>query len=88
MSDGANKAYTITVGDPGTINVSMSLTNSSSSDLDIYLLDPSGSQVDKAYSTRNPESISYKVSTAGGYRIKVNSYSGSADFTLDVVWPK
>ena len=88
LSDGANKEYTITVGDSGTLNVSLSWTNSSSSDLDIYLLDPSGSQVDKAYSTRNPESISYKVSTTGDYTIKVDSYSGSADFTLDVVWPK
>ncbi|AZR74573.1 hypothetical protein BBF96_14960 [Anoxybacter fermentans] len=78
--------YYITVGNSGTINVE--LTWNTSADLDIFLYDPSGNEVARAYSLRNPESISYPVSTTGTYIVKVDAYSGSATYTVKINYPK
>ncbi|MCK4261163.1 MAG: pre-peptidase C-terminal domain-containing protein, partial [Halanaerobiales bacterium] len=80
------KDYYITVGDSGTINVELSW--SGSADMDIFLYNPSGSEVARAYTLRNPESISYLVSTNGTYRIRVDSYSGTATCTVKSNYPQ
>lgn len=87
-SSGVNaKQYTLTAGSTsGTINIELSW--SGTADLDVYLYNASGTEVARAYSTRNPESISYVVPATGTYTIKVVAYSGSATYSMKVSWPK
>ncbi len=53
----------------------------------MFLYDPSGSEVARAYTLNNPETISYNATTTGQYQIRVNAYSGSASYTLTATYP-
>ncbi|NJE60567.1 S8 family serine peptidase [Thermococcus sp. 21S7] len=60
--------------------------DTSSSDLDLYLYDPNGNQVDYSYTAYYGfEKVGYYNPTAGTWTIKVVSYSGAANYQVDVV---
>ncbi|MDH5403417.1 MAG: pre-peptidase C-terminal domain-containing protein [Candidatus Heimdallarchaeota archaeon] len=86
-----NAIYTFDVTDAGTISATLSW--GTSADLDMYLYsptqDPNGaSYLVRAYTTSNPETMSYSASATGTYKIRVNHYSGvSTSFTLSVTYP-
>lgn len=76
----ASTYFYLDVTDPGT--VSLNLSWSATADLDMYLYNPSGTEVARAYTTSNPENISYNATTTGRYKVKVTAYSGSTSFLL------
>jgi hypothetical protein len=76
------KLYNVTVSG-GVIDLSLTWDNTN--DLDLYLYNPSGTEVAKGISTSKPETLSYNTQGASGtYQIKVYNYSssGTANFTL------
>lgn len=80
------KLYNVTVSG-GFINLSLTWDNSI--DLDLYLYNPSGTEVTKGISTSKPETASYDTQGASGtYQIKVYNYSssGTANFTLSAAY--
>jgi len=80
------KLYNLTVSG-GTIDLSLTWDNSN--DLDLYLYNPSGTEVAKGISTNKPETLSYDTNgTSGTYQIKVYNYSssGTANFTLTATY--
>lgn len=80
-----SKYYYIDVTAAGTID--LSLTWDTTSDLDMFLYDPAGTEVARAYTTAKPETISYSATTTGTYKVKVDAYSGSGTFTLTATHP-
>jgi len=58
----------------------------SSRDFDIYLYNPSGTQVAKSDGTKRQEQILYQPTVTGQYRLRVYSYSGSGDYWFNVSW--
>ncbi|AAL81794.1 alkaline serine protease [Pyrococcus furiosus DSM 3638] len=60
--------------------------DNANSDLDLYLYDPNGNQVDYSYTAYYGfEKVGYYNPTDGTWTIKVVSYSGSANYQVDVV---
>ncbi|WP_157065457.1 S8 family serine peptidase, partial [Thermococcus celericrescens] len=60
--------------------------DNSASDLDLYLYDPNGNQVDYSYTAYYGfEKVGYYNPAAGTWTIKVVSYSGAANYQVDVV---
>ncbi|WP_297462675.1 S8 family serine peptidase [Thermococcus sp.] len=60
--------------------------DNSQSDLDLYLYDPNGNQVDYSYTAYYGfEKVGYYNPADGTWTIKVVSYSGSANYQVDVV---
>ncbi|AEY65929.1 S8 family serine peptidase [Clostridium sp. BNL1100] len=57
---------------------------SSSQDFDVYLYNPSGTEVASSETATRQETISYTPTTAGTYKIKVLSYKGSGSYFFDV----
>ncbi len=57
---------------------------SSSQDFDVYLYNPSGTEVASSETATRQETISYKPTTAGTYKIKVLSYKGSGSYFFDI----
>lgn len=57
---------------------------SSSPDFDVYVYNPSGTLVSKAEGTKRQETISFKPTVTGNYKIRVSSYSGSGNYFFDV----
>lgn len=87
LSSGGTQNFPISVGASGTVNMSLSYPSGTS--FRLYLLNSSGSTVaSSTSSTLNPQSISYKVSGAGSYTVRVQAYSGSGSFTLSGYYPK
>lgn len=80
------KLYNLSVSG-GTIDLSLTWDNSN--DLDLYLYNPSGTEVAKGISTNKPETLSYNTGgVSGTYQIKVYNYSssGTANFTLTATY--
>ncbi|AEK73648.1 subtilisin-like serine protease precursor [Thermococcus sp. 4557] len=60
--------------------------DNSGSDIDLYLYDPNGNQVDYSYTAYYGfEKVGYYNPTSGTWTLKVVSYSGSANYQVDVV---
>lgn len=79
--------YYVTVSTAGTLNVEVAWPGTS--DIDVYVYNPSGTEVVRGYTTYNPETVYYyPIATAGTYRIRVQAYSGGDTFTLKVNYPK
>ncbi len=57
---------------------------SSSQDFDVYLYNPSGTEVASSETATRQETISFTPTTAGTYKIKVLSYKGSGSYFFDV----
>jgi hypothetical protein len=56
----------------------------SSKDYDLYLYNPSGTQVDYSTGTTREEYLDYNPTVTGNYTIRVKSYSGSGSYFIDV----
>ncbi len=66
----------------GNINISVAI--GSSADLDWYLYNSAGTQVDRGYTVSNPEAGSYSASV-GRYYVRVDGYNGAtSSYTLTV----
>jgi hypothetical protein len=81
--------YVIETGGSGTIDVSLA---NFPGDYDVYLYDSSQSELDKGYTTNDPETISYSASSAGTFYIRVDGYNGASstsdDYELTVTYPE
>lgn len=77
--------YKIDVAAAGTISVNLS--HASGIDLDWYLYKATGSYVAYRSTSSNPETGSYSATAAGTYYLRVKSYSGSGNYTLNVTFP-
>lgn len=83
------KLYDIKAGGKGAVNVQVSWTATTATDIDVYLLNSAGSVVVKATSSsRNPETISFPVNAAGNYKLKIYAYKGSGSYKMQAVYPK
>jgi serine protease AprX len=56
----------------------------SSQDFDLYLYNPSGTQVASATGTTREEYIGYNPTVTGNYTIRVKSYAGSGSYYFDL----
>ncbi len=65
--------YKISVSESGTLDLT---AGNLAGDYDMYLFNSSGTELDKAYTTNDPETINYDVSS-GTYYIRVNGYNGA-----------
>ena len=75
--------YKIAVSEGSTITAT--LTPPSGSDFDLYLYDSDETQVDySVYGLNQTDNVSYDVTSAGDYYVRVFCYSGSGTYTLDV----
>ena len=77
--------YKFVVNTPGTVNISLS--HGTSVDFDWYFYATTGTPLTSKTTSSNPEIGSYNVTTTGTYLIKVISYSGSGNYTLNVKLP-
>ncbi len=85
---GTNKydEFTITIPDT-TYPISITLIHpnwTASQDFDIYLYNPSGTQVASSESATRQETIGYTPTAAGTYKIKILSYKGSGSYSIDL----
>lgn len=77
--------YKVVVTTPGTVDISLSHGNGV--DFDWYFYGLTGAPLIYKSTVNNPETGSYKVTTAGTYFIRVKSYQGSGSYTLNVKLP-
>ncbi|ANF22178.1 S8 family serine peptidase [Thermococcus piezophilus] len=93
----AKLVFTGSVADKGSVSHTFDISgatfvtatlywDNSASDLDLYLYDPNGNQVDYSYTSYYGfEKVGYYNPTAGTWTVKVVSYSGAANYQVDVV---
>ncbi|MBE3520014.1 MAG: S8 family serine peptidase [Firmicutes bacterium] len=60
--------------------------HSTTIDFDIYLYDPSGTQVASSTGTKRQEQILYLPTVTGTYKLRVYSYRGSGSYWFNVSW--
>ncbi|NJE09366.1 S8 family serine peptidase [Thermococcus sp. MAR1] len=85
VTDKGTEAHQFAVSGASFITATLYWDNAKS-DLDLYLYDPNGNQVDYSYTAYYGfEKVGYYNPTAGTWTIKVVSYSGSANYQVDVV---
>jgi hypothetical protein len=81
--------YVIETGASGSIEVSLA---NFPGDYDVYLYNASENELDKGYTTNDPETISYSSSAAGTYYIRVDGYNGASStsdsYELTVTYPQ
>lgn len=82
LANGAYADYYIGVSGNGHIYASAAWNNSSGSDLDLFVYDPTGNEIARAYTLANPERCKVYVTTAGTYKIRIDSYNGAASYVL------
>lgn len=83
---GSYDEYTISVPNT-TYPIAITLIHpnwTSSQDFDLYLYNPAGTQVASSETADRQETISFTPTTAGTYKIKVQSYRGSGSYFFDV----
>jgi len=88
---GQQDLWTITVTDATRpIGIAMIMPNwrllnpaKSDPDFDLYLLDPSGTQVASSLGTKRQEQILFQPTVTGTYTIKVYAYSGAGNYFFD-----
>ena len=80
------KTSPFTVSQTGAITVSLDWTTTSAN-LDVFLVAPSGGDVAKAVSTTSrPETITYDATETGTWKIRVRATSGTSDYTANVTY--
>jgi serine protease AprX len=62
-------------------------SGSSTPDFDIYLLNPSGTQVAKSDGTTRQETIGFRPTVTGTWTLRVLSYAGSGSYWFDASFP-
>jgi serine protease AprX len=89
-TSGSYLDYTFTVTDATKpIGITLIMTNWSSStnpDFDLYLYNPSGTQVAASEGTTRQETILYQPTVTGTYTVRVKSYTGTGAFFFDRSW--
>ncbi|MHB9144919.1 MAG: S8 family serine peptidase [Symbiobacteriia bacterium] len=83
---GYSKTYTVSVTDttkPVALTLIISSYSGGSPDFDLYLYNPSGTQVAASEGTARQETIGYTPTSTGTYTVEVYSYSGSGSYFLD-----
>jgi len=58
--------------------------SSSNPDFELYLSNPSGTQVGSSTGSVRQEQIGYTPTVTGNYKVKVSSYAGSGNFFFDI----
>jgi len=77
--------YSVTVGDGENLTARILFTHAENADLDLYLYDPSGLEVDYSTSTSDNEDVEVLGTTAGTYTIKVTGWRNSENtYALEV----
>ncbi|MCL4515288.1 MAG: S8 family serine peptidase [Firmicutes bacterium] len=59
-------------------------SSSSNPDFDLYLYNPSGTQVASSLGTKRQETIGFLPTVTGTYKIRIKSYTGSGNYFFDV----
>jgi hypothetical protein len=77
--------YSVTVGAGENLTATILFTYAENADLDMYLYDPSGLEVDYSMSTDDNEEVEELGTVAGTYTIKVFGWSNSENsYDLEV----
>ncbi|WP_456366597.1 S8 family serine peptidase [Thermococcus sp.] len=85
IADKGQETHQFTISGASFVTATLYWDNSKS-DLDLYLYDPNGNEVDYSYTSYYGfEKVGYYNPTDGTWTIKVVSYSGSANYQVDVV---
>ncbi|ASS75829.1 peptidase S8 [Tumebacillus algifaecis] len=84
---GQSQSYTFSVTST-TTPIALTLlmpnwTSSSAPDFDLYLTNPSGTQVASSLGTSRQETITFQPTVTGTYTVRVYSYSGTGAYHLD-----
>ena len=77
--------YKLDITTPGQVEITLS--HGSTVDFDWYLYATTGAPLTYKSTTNNPETGTYNITTAGTYFVRVKSYSGSGNYTLNVKFP-
>jgi serine protease AprX len=85
---GAYVDYTFSVtSTSGPIGITFIIPDwTTSRDFDIYLYNPSGTQLASSIGTKRQEQILYQPTVTGTYRLRVWSYSGSGTYWFNKSW--
>lgn len=85
VADKGSQTHQFTISGASFVTATLYWDNAKS-DIDLYLYDPNGNQVDYSYTAYYGfEKVGYYNPTDGTWTIKVVSYSGSANYQVDVV---
>lgn len=85
VANKGSQTHQFTISGAGFVTATLYWDNSGS-DIDLYLYDPNGNQVDYSYTAYYGfEKVGYYNPAAGTWTIKVVSYSGSANYQVNVV---
>ncbi|WP_297498289.1 S8 family serine peptidase [Thermococcus sp.] len=85
VADKGQASHQFTISGASFVTATLYWDNSKS-DLDLYLYDPNGKEVDYSYTAYYGfEKVGYYNPTSGTWTLKVVSYSGSANYQVDVV---
>ncbi|ASJ05222.1 S8 family serine peptidase [Thermococcus barossii] len=85
VADRGSQTHQFTVSGASFLTATLYWDNGGS-DIDLYLYDPNGNQVDYSYTAYYGfEKVGYYNPTSGTWSLKVVSYSGSANYQVDVV---
>lgn len=79
------RSHTVDVTGTGTLTAQLSWPPPT--DIDLFLVDPSGAVVAKADGVDNPERIRFHVTRPGPYQLRVRAYFGQASYRLEVTYP-
>ena len=66
------------------IQSNLTTATSFTQDFDLYLLNPSGTVVAQAFTSRRQEEIGFRPSVTGTYTVRVRSFRGGGPFFVDV----
>ena len=81
------RAHAFSVPSTGEIDATLDW-NTSTTNLNLFLINPSGTRVAMATSkTARPESITYQATVTGTWKLRVKAVSGAASYTLTVDRP-
>jgi serine protease AprX len=87
-SSGKYDIWKITVTSTGyPLAITMIMPNwasSSNPDFDIYLYNPSGTQIGSSTGTTRQETIAKTLTVTGTYQLKITSYTGSGSYFIDI----
>lgn len=81
---GQSQDFTVNLTTPGSCYAFVGFAGSGMSDLDIYLSDPSGAQLQRDIAVDPVADVKQFIVVPGGYRMRLNAYRGSGAFAYQV----
>ena len=66
------------------IHTGYTASSASTPDLDLYVLDPSGVEVGRGYTSSRQETVKVTPSRTGNFIVRVKSYNGTGAYQLDI----